>query len=135
MGVLRTRMEQAMVGRGLAPLTRKAYVRAVSGLAKHYGRPPDQLTRDEVEAYMLHLIEERGLSYSSCNGVVMGLRFFYEVTLGRARATFPIPAAKTPVRAPEILSRAEGARLLAGAADRKPHPPLIAPDPGRPRGH
>jgi len=54
-------MEQAMVVRGLAPLTRKAYVRAVIGLAKHYGQPPDQLTRDEVEAYVLHLIEERGL--------------------------------------------------------------------------
>jgi site-specific recombinase XerD len=118
-------MEEAMVVRGLAPLTRKAYARAVTGLAKHYGRPPDQLTREEVEAYVLHLIQDRGLSYSSCNGVVMGLRFFYEVTLGRERATFHIPASKTPVRAPEILSRAEVARLLAGTANRKHHALLM----------
>jgi site-specific recombinase XerD len=112
-------MEEAMVVRGLAPLTRKVYVRAVIGLTKHYGRPPDQLTRDEVQAYVLHLIQERHLSYGTCHGIVIALRFFYEVTLGRERATFHIPAPKTPVRQPEVLSRAEVARLLAGTANRK----------------
>jgi len=112
-------MEADLVVRGLAPLTRKMYVRAVLGLATHYRRPPDQLTREEVQAYVVHLIQARGLSHATCGGVVAGLRFFYEVTLGRARDRFDIPAPKKPVRLPEVLSCAEVARLIAGTANRK----------------
>jgi site-specific recombinase XerD len=50
---------------------------------------------------------------------VHGLRFFYEVTLGRPRPRFYIPTVKTPERQPEILSRQEVARLLAALANRK----------------
>ena len=34
---------------------------------------------------MLH--EERGLTYSTCNTIVHGLRFFYGTTLGRSPCT------------------------------------------------
>ena len=119
MGVLRTRMEQDLVVRGRSPRTREAYLHAVAALAHYYHRPPDQLSAREVQQYLLHLIEERHLAWSSCRVAVAGLRFFYEITLGRARAAFPVPLPKGAQKLPEILSREEVARLLASVATLK----------------
>jgi integrase-like protein len=104
---------------GWAANTREAYVRAVVGLAKYYGRPPDTLSPDDVQGYLVHLIEERQLAWSSCSVAVHGLRFFYEVTLGRERRAYYIPTPKKPSRQPEILSREEVARLFASTANVK----------------
>ena len=50
---------------------------------------------------------------------VAGLRFFYEVTLGRPRATFRVPLPKGAQTLPEILSRDEVARLLGATTTLK----------------
>ena len=119
MGALRAKMEQDLLIRGLAPLTQEAYLRAVVGLSKYYNRAPDTLSEQEVQAYLAYLIQERGLAWSSLNVAVHGLRFFYEVTLGRSRTHFTIPTAKTPAKQPQILSRPEVARLLDAVPNRK----------------
>ena len=48
MTVLRQRMIEDMQLRGLLESTQVAYVRAVRRLAEHYGRPPDQITEEEL---------------------------------------------------------------------------------------
>lgn len=72
-----------------------------------------------MQQYLVHLIEERHLAWSSCRVSVAALRFFYEVTLGRARATYTVPLPKGAQKLPEILSREEVARLLVSVANRK----------------
>ena len=62
---------------------------------------------------MLH--KERGLTYSTCNTIVHGLRFFYGTTLGRSAMHFVIPLAKEPSTLPIILSRHDIRQLLAAA--------------------
>lgn len=119
MGQLRTRMENDMVVRGLAERTRKSYLAAVTALAKFYGRSPDRISEDEVQAYLLHLIKERGLSWSTCNQAVSAFRFLYHTTLGRDRTNFCVPAAKRPRQLPEILSRQEVTRLIEGTRNLK----------------
>lgn len=110
---LRTRMIDDMTLRGMATKTLDGYVRAVSGLAAHYHRSPDRISDREVQAYLLHLMRERKLSWSSCNVAVHGLRFFYHQTLGREKTTFHIPGPRKPSKLPEILSQEEVARLFA----------------------
>ena len=112
MGALRKQMDGDLVVRGMSVRTRGAYLRAVSGLAKYYGRRPDGITEQEVQNYLVHLIEERKLAWSSCNVAVHGLKFFYRVTLKRSQAQFDIPRARQPQRLPEILSREEVAALI-----------------------
>ena len=119
MGALRAKMAQDLLIRGLSPNTQEAYLRAVVGLSKHYGRAPDTLSAHEVQTYLAYLVKERGLSWSTLSVTVHALRFFYEVTLSRPRARFYIPTVKTPARQPEILSRQEVARILAALANRK----------------
>ena len=66
---LRQRMIDDMTVRGLAENTRKSYLRAVTGLARHYRRGPDCIEPREVQDYLLFLHEKRGLTWKSCNTV------------------------------------------------------------------
>jgi len=116
MSELRARMIRDMTLRGFSPRTHQAYIAAVVGLAKHYRRSPDQLTNDEVQAYLAHLLQERHRSWSTCSQAAHAFRFLYHVTLGHPRADFHVPAPKQPQKLPEILSRAEVWRLLRAPA-------------------
>ena len=110
---LRQRMIDAMVLRGFSPRTQQSYADAIYGMAKHYRRDPAQYTAQEVEAYLLHMVQERHLSYSTMNQAACAARFLYEKVLGRERELFPIAMAKVPARQPELLAREEIARLFA----------------------
>jgi integrase/recombinase XerD len=118
MSELRDRMIRDMPVRGLARRTQKTYIAAVVRLARHYRRAPDQLTNDEVQAYLAHLILERKLSWSTCSQAANAFRFLYHVTLGHPRTDFHVPLPKQPQKLPEILSREEVWRLLSAP----PHP-------------
>lgn len=119
MSPLRQRMNNDMVLRGMAVRTRESYTAAVAALAKYYQRSPDRLGEAEVQRYLLHLIEERKLAWSSCNIAVHGLRFFYGVTLKRREVEFSIPRPHAPQKLPAILSREEVGRLFAATANSK----------------
>jgi site-specific recombinase XerD len=112
MGTLREQMESDLVVRGMSERTREAYVGAVAKLAKYYGRSPDRVSEQEVQNYLLHLIQERKLSWSSCNIAAQGIRFFYRITLKRSEAQFLVPTARQPQKLPQILSREEVASLI-----------------------
>ncbi len=91
MSELRTRMIDDMSLRGMAAKTQDSYVRTVAGLAAYYHRSPDRLGDREVQAYLLHLMRERKLSWSSCNVALAGLRFLYHQTLAREKTTVLLP--------------------------------------------
>jgi hypothetical protein len=55
MGALRTKMIEEMKLRNFSPRTEQSYLAAMMGLVKYYRRSPDQLTQDEIRAYLLHL--------------------------------------------------------------------------------
>ncbi|HJX58335.1 MAG TPA: site-specific integrase, partial [Thiobacillus sp.] len=116
MSQLRQRMDDAMVLRGFAVRTREAYLACVTALARHYRRSPDQLGTDQLQTYLLYLITEKKLAYASVNQAACAFRFLFERVLNRPNARFDIPMAKVPKRLPQILSRAEVARLIGAAS-------------------
>lgn len=116
---LRRRMDDDMLARGFADRTRESYLWAVTGLARFYKRSPDQIADAEIQAYVVHLLRDRQLSWSTCNIVVSGLRFFYHLTLKRDRTTFSIPSPRQSGRLPVVLSREEVQRLLTHATNQK----------------
>lgn len=115
MSELRKRMHDAMVLRGFSGRTQETYLRCVSALAKHYGRSPDTLDTQAIQAYLLHLITEKKLAYASVNQAVCAIRFLLSVVLGRRAEAFAIPMAKVPKRLPQVLTREEVSRLIAHA--------------------
>ncbi len=110
---LRRRMIDAMVQRGFAQRTQESYVEAIVRMSRHYGRDPATYTAAEVEAYLLYLIKERKLSYSTVNQAACASRFLFLTVLGYECTRFPIPCAKAPQTQPHLLARAEIAALFA----------------------
>ena len=112
---LRQRMLGAMQLRGMAARTQEAYIEAVARLAQYHRCSPDALNAHQVQAYLLHLLNERKLSRSTVNQYGCAFRFLYIQVLERDRGVFQIPLAPAPQRLPEILSRQEIAGLMAAA--------------------
>ena len=99
--------------------TRKVYINSVRTMAKYYHRSPEQISNDEVQQYILHLLKDKKYSYSTCNCLVSALKFLYEKTLGYSMTSFVIPIAKQPQKLPEIPSRQEIIQLFSVAHDVK----------------
>lgn len=111
MGVLRQKMIAEMRLRNFSSRTEQCYVGAMVSLARHYGRSPDQLSQEEIRSYLLHL-KERGLSPSSRNVAISGMKFFYHQILGWNEQRLFLPLRKKSWRLPEVLSQSEVQRLL-----------------------
>jgi site-specific recombinase XerD len=71
-----------MVAHGLAKSTRIRYFSHVDAVARHYERPAEELTLDEVQGYLNHL-SETNYSASTLHITLVALRFFYTVSLYR----------------------------------------------------
>ena len=110
---LRQRMLDALILRGMASRTQQAYTDAVSLLARHYRRSPDTLSAEQVQEFLLHLLRDRQRSRSTVNQYGCAYRFLFGTVLGLDCRQFYIPLGIAPQRLPEILARAEIARLLA----------------------
>jgi site-specific recombinase XerD len=109
---LRKRMIDDMRLRNLSPHTEKAYVHAVAGFAKHFGKSPEKLGPDDVREYLLHLVNERHASWSLYVQTLCALRFVFQVTMGREDSLRGIPCPKEPKRLPVVLSRDEVAQFF-----------------------
>jgi hypothetical protein len=82
---LRQRMTEDMRLRKLKPKRRDAYIRAVRKFAKFLGKSPDTATDEDLRRFQLHMIDQ-GTSPITLNATIVGLNFFFEVTLGRPEA-------------------------------------------------
>jgi integrase/recombinase XerD len=122
MSKLRQQLLQELVLRGCAERTQQAYVQQVYQLAKHFGQPPDQLTNEQVRAYLLHLARERHLAPNTINQAVNAFRFLYERVLHRPLEALrqALPFTRKPILRPQVYSTAELERLFTvGAAHPK----------------
>jgi len=79
---LRQRMTEDMRTAGLASGTQALYLEAVRNLAAHYRRSPDELSEEEVRAYLLSL-RERGVALGTFKTNHGGIQFLYRWTLDR----------------------------------------------------
>lgn len=116
---LRQRMLEDLRIRNLSEATQQIYVHYVAAFARHFGRSPADLGPEDVRAWQVHLVQDRGVSWSTLNCAVCALRFLYRVTLGRDWAIEHIPYAKREKRLPVVLSPAEVHRLLGAPAHPK----------------
>jgi integrase/recombinase XerD len=121
---LRLRMIEDMRMRKLELHTREGYIRAVRKLAKYLGRAPDTATAEELRNFQLHLVD-RGVSPTTLNATITGLKFFFEVTVGQGEVMAKMQPVHVPRTLPVILSREEVGRLIA-AADNLKHQTALA---------
>jgi hypothetical protein len=108
-------MIEEMKLRNFSPATQQSYVYAVSRLAKYHKQSPDQLGKEDIRAFLVHLLVERKLSPNSLTGYCSGLRFFYNETLGWDENKLFIPPRKKSSALPEVFSPDEVVRLIGAA--------------------
>jgi site-specific recombinase XerD len=119
MGKLRDRMRDDLRLRNYAEGTVERYLDCARKFVARHMRPPDEITRDEVRGYLLHLLNERGLSASTYRAHRAAIKFLYEVTLGLPFKVERILPPKRERRLPEVLSREEVLGLLKAVVSLK----------------
>jgi integrase len=108
----------------LSPHTKKNYVRAVKELAEHYNQPPDKLKNDQIQDYLRYLLEDRKLSWGTCNNYFSGIVTFYRNVCKWDETKFKIPPRPRIKKLPVVYSLEEVKRLLA-AVDNLKHLVLL----------
>jgi site-specific recombinase XerD len=108
-------MEQALALRGMAPKTCSAYLSWVRRLVRFCRVVPDQLTTEHVRAFLVHLAQERKLSFSTFNQALNAARFFFLEVLKRPFVVEGFRYQKPPSRLPMVMNDEEVSRLLAAA--------------------
>jgi site-specific recombinase XerD len=102
-----------------AAKTLDAYIGAVYGLAAYTLKAPDNLSNEEIQGYLHHLIKERKLAWSTCNVVFSALQCFYGKFLKRDETAFSIPPRKRTRKLPLIMSRQEVLEFLDSVSNLK----------------
>jgi len=109
---LRTQFMNHMVLHRFSPWTIKNYMGAMKRLAKFYNKSPDLITNEQLQEYLIYLIEKRKLSWGTCNVEIAGMSCFYKNVLKWDEATFKFPPRPRIKKLPKILSVEEVKRLF-----------------------
>ncbi len=119
MSELRQKMIREMDLRNFSDSTKRAYVSAVAGLVRHHKKAPDQIGREEIEDYLLHLKNGLKLSWSTCNVALSGIRFFFSETLKADWAGVDLPPRNSQFKVPAVLSQGQVMRIIDAAENMK----------------
>ena len=109
---LRRRMTEDLILHNRSPKTIRLYINRVADFARYFHTAPDQLGTEHVRAYLLHLVQERQVSWNVYRQARLALQFFYKVTLGRDEVVAKVACPKAPTKLPVVLSTDEMARFL-----------------------
>ena len=104
--------------RNLSSHTQRAYLRAVTGIARFYSQSPDKMTPEKIEDYLLYLKNDKGIAPNSCYSVLTGLRFFYKnVVQNEMSVTYRITRA--PRKLPEVLTMEDVWKIICSTNNLK----------------
>ena len=102
-----------------AERTTKSYVDWLIRLSQHYNRSPAELSSEQVQAFLLHLIEEKKLAWSTVNQALAACRFLYEKVMYCPDFDLHVPARRKVTRRAGVYSTEQVADLLATARNPK----------------
>jgi integrase/recombinase XerD len=115
---LRRRLIEDLQLRNRSPKTIEVYVYHVRELARYFKQSPAELVDEQVHRYLLHLLHDKQVSWSSYNQAVAALRFFYRVTYPSDTLVTRLPYGKRPKRLPAVRSPQQVACFLAAVQGR-----------------
>ena len=100
-------MTEELKLRNYGAKTRKNYLGHVDRFIRFFGKDARSLDERQVREYLLHLIDEDGVSYSYINQCISALKFLYEKTLHHSMPIANIPRPRKERKLPRVLSREE----------------------------
>ena len=87
---LRAKMKQEMTLRGLSSATQEKYLNSIIKLNDFYQCNPAKLNENDIKAFLMSP-KNQALAASTYNIMIHGLRFFYEVVLGKPYLAMLLP--------------------------------------------
>jgi integrase/recombinase XerD len=85
----------------------------------------ENLTKEEINQYILKLIKERNISSSQQNQRINAIKFYYEKVIGREREYYEIERPRREHKLPDVLSKEEVGAMIRATENLK-HKCLIA---------
>jgi len=104
---LRQKVIELMVLKGFAETTQKSYLAHIRYLAEYYNQSPDQLSEDDIRAYLLHCHMVKHWSFSSCRQFIHAARFLFDKVLARPLSKDKMPLPPKGFKIPDLLTRDE----------------------------
>jgi len=100
--------------RGLSKATEDEYLGRLKTFIKYYeDRPLQEMSETDIRAFLLHLIDDRKVTAATVNIYNSALRFVFGAVLERTLNYQMIPRRRIHRELPDIMSKAEIARLFA----------------------
>jgi len=115
---LRQKLIRQMDLKNLSLHTRRSYLNAVNGLARHYRKSPETITSEMIEDYLLYLKNEKDNAPASCSLVLTGLRFFYKHVLDQ-QIEIGFRLSKKPRKLPTVLTKDQVWKVINGPGNIK----------------
>ena len=106
------KLQEDMELRGFSDHTKDYYSRHVAAFLKHWNKPPEEATENDISKYLHGLIMGKRLKPQSINKYNTALRFFYETTLSKTLNLKAIPRCRAATKLPVLLTRNEIWRLF-----------------------
>lgn len=113
MNTLREKMLAELQLRGITPRTQTAYLREIAKLENYFNKPPEELGEEEVKEYLVHMLEDRGLSSGTYKYYAAGIKFLYRTTLNRGEVVEKIKYPKAKIKLPVVLDLSEVKTMLS----------------------
>ncbi len=115
---LRQMMIREMDLRNLSQKTQEVYLRSTAALAMFYNTPPDKITYEMIEDYLLYLKNVKCLEPGSIKVYLGGLTFFYNKVL-KNDPPLKIPYKQRRKKLPVVLSLEEVWQLINATTNLK----------------
>lgn len=97
--------------RGYSPQTQKHYLNHIRLLEKYMGKPPDQITSEEIKLF-LHYRIKKGISYSNVDISCNAFKLMFNSVLNRDFSDNVIVRPKKHKKLPYVLSKEEILSIL-----------------------
>ena len=109
---LRRRMIEDMELHGLTAGTQSTYLEAIKNLARHYNRPPDQISEQEIRDFIVYLTKTKRLGSSTVRVYLYAIKFLYQKTLNKQWRSLELIRIKRTKKLPTVLSVQEVWHIL-----------------------
>lgn len=94
-------------------------IRSFISFMNEQNRPIDRTTLEDIQDYILHLKNKRGLSAGTINTYISSVRFFYTYVLEKEWNPIKVPRMRRPQSFPVIPSRDEILNLINAIQNKK----------------
>lgn len=100
--------------------TIKNYCNSFHQLLRLLGsRNVEDLSKEQLQSYLLWLVEKRNCSETALNTAVNAIKFYLEKVLGRDREFYDLPRPRMPKKLPDVLAEEEVTSLFSNIANVK----------------